>query len=331
MRQTEPSVVVLNVGHGLCAVLQDSQGTMLVDVAPGPVPRDYLRSAGVENLDAVMLSHLHEDHCAGVTGFLGEDYVLRELFMNPPRAEETGTYDDVKAAVNRSRELRGLPRVRPFDTDAERPVLERGDVRVVIVAPDAMDSRSQTTRRGLRQNDHSSCGVVRVDYDEHPRVLITGDLNRRGLRAITDRDPTLLRADVLVYPHHGGTSEDPNEDTFAEELCSHVQPELVVFSSGREKGFRPHSEVLAGIATIGEPGVVCTQLSRRCDERHPDHAGRLDPLPMAHSVAPAKRRLSCGGSIMIPLDALGGGFVGQAQHANFVDASDMTSGPMCRG
>jgi competence protein ComEC len=303
---------------------------MLVDVAPGPVPRDYLRSAGVDDLDAVMLSHLHEDHCAGVTGFLGEDYVLRELFMNRPRAAETDTYEDVKAAVNRSRELSGLPRVRPFDTDAERPVLERGDVRVVILAPDAMDSRSETTRHGLRQSDHSTSGVVRVDYDQHPRVLITGDLNRRGLQAIVDRNPTVLRADVLVYPHHGGSSEDANEEQFAAELCSHVRPKLVVFSTGRRKGFRPHPAVLAGVSTLTMPEVVCTQLSRLCDRREPDHAGRLDPLPMAHSVRPAQRRLSCGGSIAIPLGGSGGDFVGREQHAEFVDASDMVPAPMCR-
>jgi beta-lactamase superfamily II metal-dependent hydrolase len=305
---------------------------MLFDVAPGPVPRDFLRSVGVDDVDAVMLSHLHEDHCAGVTGFLGGDYVLREVFMNGPRATETETYDDVKAALNRSRELRGgLPRVRPFDTDADRPVLERGNVQVQIVAPDAVDARSKTTRRGLRQSDHSGCGVVRVNYEDHPRVLITGDLDRKGLQAIVDRDAAALRADVLVYPHHGGSSEEPREEEFAEELCSHVQPDLVVFSTGRAKGLRPHAEVLSGVSTATTAEVVCTQLSRRCDEREPDHAGRLDPLPMAHSVKPELRRLSCGGSVVIPLEHGPSTFAGRSEHVAFLEESHthMVPRPMC--
>jgi beta-lactamase superfamily II metal-dependent hydrolase len=323
--------VVLNVGHGLCVVLADSQGTMLFDVAPGPVPRDYLRSVGITDIDAVMLSHFHKDHCAGFTGFLGGDYMLQELFMNRPRSGETEVYEDIKATLNASRERRhGLPRVRPFDTDADRPVLSRGRVQVEIIAPDAVDARSHTTRSGLRQTDHSSCGVVRIDYDERPRVLITGDLSRRGLADIVSRDPDVLRADVLVYPHHGGSREERNEEAFAQELYAHVAPHLVVFSIGRTNGERPHPEVLSGVSSTADPRVVCTQLSPLCDDREPGHAGRLDPLPMVHSAAPEKRQLSCGGSVVIPLAAEGGMFIDAAGHEAFLDRADGVPDPMCR-
>ena len=278
-----------------------------------------------------MLSHLHKDHCAGVTGFLGGDYLLAELFMNRPRAAETKTYEDIKAMINESRKRRdGCPKVRQFDTDAEYPVLERGEVTVNIVAPDAVEARSHRTATGSRHTDHSSSGVVRIDCRDRPRVLIAGDLDRRGLEQIIQRDASALRADVLVYPHHGGSSEDTDEEGFAQLLASHVRPELVIFSMGRQTGERPHPEVLAGMNSTMQPKVVCTQLSPLCDDREPGHVGRLDPLPMAHSVEPERRQLSCGGSIMIPLSSSGATFVGEADHKSFLDREDGVPDPLCR-
>lgn len=331
---TKPSVTVLNVGHGLCAVLQDEKGTMMFDVAPGPVPRDFLRTVGVNNLDAIMVSHLHKDHCAGMTGFLGEDYAICELFLNRPRAPETKTYRDIKAAINTLRSVRrGLPRIRSFDTDADRPVLKRGDVEVHVVAPDALEERSLDLVEGGRSSshtEHSACGVARIDYRGSPRVLLTGDLDRRGLSILVSRTPDALRADVLVYPHHGGTSSHGDEESFARELCSHVQPKLVIFSMGRADGQRPHPAVLKGVATTvaTAPGVVCTQLSTRCDGREPDHGARLEPLPIMLSTPREERRLCCGGSIMIPLSSGAATFVGDTDHAAFVGSGAIPT-PLC--
>lgn len=329
----QPSVTILNVGHGLCGVLQDKVGTMLFDVAPGPVPRDFLRTLGVDNLDAVMLSHFHKDHCSGMTGFLGKDYEIGEVFMNHPRAEEKEVFEQITAALVASRNRRGKPKLRPFDTDVDRPVLDRGPVQVQVITPDAVAARSRKGLHGRRaqQTEHSVCGVARIVYEGHPRVLLGGDLDRGGVEAILERDPELLRADVLVYPHHGGDRSERNEEEFAALLSGHVQPKLIVFSMSREKGERPHPEVLKGIASLAtSPGVVCTQLSKLCDERNPGHGARLEPLPMQLSSPPHQRRLCCGGSIMIPLDGPeSAAFVGDEEHLAFVEGPGVPE-PMCR-
>ena len=329
----DPSVTILDVGHGLCGILQDEHGTVMFDAPHGDVPRTFLRNEGINKLDAVFISHHHEDHCAGMTGFLGDDFHVRRVFFNSPQARETQLFGKIVQALDVAR--RGLhrpdPRVLHFEADVEADVLRRGRVDIAVVGPDALRCRSTRELSGKRrvQTDHSLCGVARIDCDGRPRVLLTGDLNDRGLeQLLQDVDPSALAADVLVYPHHGGASDVAQEGKFARTLGELVSPQLVVFSLARDKARRPHPAVMDGLReSAPQAYVVCTQLSRTCDEREvlPDR----NALPMfpGAGVTP-KHNHCCGGSVQIQFAPGESIYCHAPDHASFVEGSVPT--PLCR-
>ena len=57
----EPSVSVLDVGHGNCAVVLDDR-TVVVDAGPGATLLEFLQNEGVTEVEVVLISHADEDH-----------------------------------------------------------------------------------------------------------------------------------------------------------------------------------------------------------------------------------------------------------------------------
>jgi beta-lactamase superfamily II metal-dependent hydrolase len=327
----DPRVTFLDVGHGLCAVLEDEQGVVMFDVPGGDAPRRFLRQRQVSDIDAIFVSHAHADHSGGVTGFIGDDYRISRVFLNPPRADETRLFDRLALALDEARRAgahRPSPLVLQFDTDCETPALHRGRIRIAIVGPDSVASRTRREPGGRRriQTEHSLCGVARIDYQDRPRVLLTGDLNDRGLAQLTSRGTEDLRADVLVYPHHGGTSDVADEHAFAHDLASIVRPDLVVFSLERNEDedarHRPHLEVLQGLRrAVPDAHIVCTQLSRGC------HCSPLTLLTENGSLAESR---CCAGDIEVVLQREATVFPKLGDHLHFVDEFVVDPGPLCR-
>ncbi len=69
---TGPSIEVLDVGQGDAVLVRDGGRAMLVDTGPSPaVLRAALARAGVRNLDAVVITHLHADHAGGLSALEG--------------------------------------------------------------------------------------------------------------------------------------------------------------------------------------------------------------------------------------------------------------------
>lgn len=64
-------VVVMDVGQGDAILVTDGASSLLVDTGPGDVAVAALARANVTHLDAVLLTHLHDDHAGGLEDVLG--------------------------------------------------------------------------------------------------------------------------------------------------------------------------------------------------------------------------------------------------------------------
>ena len=72
-------MVVLDVGQGDAILVQDGSHALLVDTGPDEAVVDALQRQGVVHLDAVLLTHMHDDHYGGLddlVGVVGCDTVL---------------------------------------------------------------------------------------------------------------------------------------------------------------------------------------------------------------------------------------------------------------
>lgn len=93
------------------------------------------------------------------------------------------------------------------------------------------------------QGNDGSC-VVRIEIGE-TAILLTGDIERRGEFALMHHPQALLKADILLAPHHGSNSSS------GMRFLRAVQPSLTLVSAGWKNrwGF-PRDEVLARYGAI---------------------------------------------------------------------------------
>src|SRR5689334_20557252 len=75
-------LAIVDVGHGNCSVLQDSNGTVVIDTGPGTTLLEFLKKEKIEKVDVVLLSHADSDHISGLIQLLacGEFQIGRVRF-----------------------------------------------------------------------------------------------------------------------------------------------------------------------------------------------------------------------------------------------------------
>lgn len=226
---------VLDVGQGLSVLLAGpGTGLVLVDAAGSRSPRfdpgerivlPEISWRGYRRVDALVLSHEHEDHAGGALAFLREIEV-GEIWLGPgwqrsPLLEEIAAQGRRRGAalVLAERGLRREPAGIPLRVSAPRRRL-----------------------RGLGANDRS---LVVLAGERPCRLLLPGDIEAEGERVVLGTDGP-LRAEAIVMPHHGG------RDGSSRPLLARVRPVHAVASAGRENRFRhPHAETLRRFEGIG--------------------------------------------------------------------------------
>ena len=211
-------VTFLSVGQGDASLVEFPDGRRwLID--GGPRPRAvlfWLRRRGVRHLDAVVLSHPHPDHGAGLQAVL-EELTVGELWVSrPPERGEEAFLTLWRTAFSRGVPVRG-------PADPPGPGISVLHPQPGFVAP----------KRG-RVNEESL--VLSVEHGE-TRFLFPGDIEGSGEAALA---PRLSQTAVVKVPHHG--SRTSSSRAFAEA----VQASLVVVSCGKDSRFgHPHAEALA--------------------------------------------------------------------------------------
>jgi competence protein ComEC len=213
-------VTFLSVGQGDSAVVEfPDGGVMVVDggglagsrfdvgerlIAP------FLWSRGIRRVDVLVATHPQWDHYGGLT-FLAAEFAPREIWGNG-RAGTGAGWRRFEATV--------------AESGAREAAVQRGDerrwgdvvVRVLGPPPDA--------RFGV--NDASV--VLGLEYGGR-RVLLAGDIEEDGERALVDTEAGGLRSAVLKVPHHGSATSS------TARFVAAVDPGVAVVSAGRDNRF----------------------------------------------------------------------------------------------
>jgi competence protein ComEC len=187
----EPTVVFLDVGQGDAVLLLDPSGAvMLMDGGRDPgVLRDGLRRYGVKHIDLLVASHGDADHVGGLAE-LASSIPIGRLWV-PDYASTGAILDDV---IDEARQ-RGVP----VDLVGAGDSAHLGGFSLEVLGP---------ARRYATDNDGSV--VLFVSAAGHT-VLLPGDIEATAQRSIGPQHP-----DILLVPHHGAGTTDP--DWLAETL-----------------------------------------------------------------------------------------------------------------
>jgi competence protein ComEC len=231
-------LTVLDVGQGLSAVIETHRYTLVYDAGPrfsettdagGRIVAPFLRAAGLRRADGLIISHQDLDHSGGTLSLMQATPV--GWFASSLPAEHAIVVR-AQAQAKVGSEVMACMAGQRWTWDG---------VQFTVLHP----TRAEYDDPRAKTNDRSC--VVRIDSD-HGSALLTGDLEAKSEALLLRTDPSALRADVLVVPHHGSrTSSTP-------AFIHAVAPRIAVFACGYRNRFgHPRPEIVARYAAQSVP------------------------------------------------------------------------------
>ena len=229
------TVTVLDVGQGDAILVEGTNGgRLLVDGGPDPdrllVELDRRLPPWDRRIDAVVLTHPHEDHVAGLAMLL-ERYDVGETFEPGMRGPGPGYAAWAARLAGRGPTGRTLAAGDRLHVDG---------IRLDVLWPAAGSVPADPPDTGTAINNVS---IVLLGTVDGRRFLLAGDVEE-------EVDPELLgavgRVDLLKVAHHG--SRTASTDAFLDT----VTPAVAVTSSGAGNRYgHPAPETLDRLAARG--------------------------------------------------------------------------------
>jgi beta-lactamase superfamily II metal-dependent hydrolase len=297
-----PELIILDVGHGNCALLRDTEGVVLIDCPPGSVLPETLSHLGITEITHVLISHADQDHIAGIPQLLlNQDVRVHNIHLNSDWLRDTEIWRDVLSALSEAEQRSGV-NIEAQLTTRTTGRLDVGQVSIQVLAPSPVLALSGVNGRdlaGRRLRANSMSAVVALVHNTRRVAILAGDLDQIGLDNVLEESVD-LQADILVFPHHGGRpGARVDGRAFAQQLCNLVKPQLVIFSIDRSLHKNPNNEIVEGVlSAVPETHIVCTQLSEKCAVNLPGgEPSHLNKLPAKGFIG----KKCCGGTIQIEM------------------------------
>ena len=291
-------MVILDVGHGNCAVLHSQGAVCVVDAGPGTTLLEYLDAEKLNCVDLVLLSHADKDHIGGLLGLLTAGVKVKEVFLNTDSEKQSKEWATLVAELGH--QWAGGSLAFQTSLTAQQPAFTIGKATIEVLGPSptmAALGPGRKTPSGSRITANAMSAVLRVSYAGNPVGLLAADMDAVGLDDIMKRPtPPSMRAPLMVFPHHGGGT-GRNATKFTRELIAAVIPETVAFSVGRGRFNNPDPAIVQTVrSTRPTARIVCTQLAEHCAATTP----KKDPGHLAPTFANGRdKRSCCAGSLVI--------------------------------
>lgn len=215
------TVHFISVDQGDCTLLESRGSFALIDggeYSERYTVISYLNSLGVEELDFIISTHPHSDHC----GSLSE--VIRNFDTTTLICPNADTDSSVWEYVLDAADERGVNVETPevYDT------YSLGAATITILSPESNAIYSDL-------NDYSI--VTLVEYG-NTSFMLTGDAES-GVEKALVRSGYDLKADVLKCGHHGSSTSS------CEEFLDAVSPYAAIISCGADNSYgHPHTETI---------------------------------------------------------------------------------------
>lgn len=229
-----PRVCVLDVGQGDAILVQDGGSAILVDAGPGDAVGAALARNGVLHLDAVLVTHLHDDHYGGLST-LGPVLSGGEVLFG--QGVSGSLTDEVKC------ELSALAPGSVSEV-SHGDVLRVGRFSLRVVSPLGSSDGSQ----------NADSVQLTLSFEDGPRTLsglLTGDGEKDELAAELGRGD-VGDVDFLKVGHHGSAVSLGKAEARA------LSPEVSIASAGANNRYgHPRQECVDVLEKAGS-AFLCT-------------------------------------------------------------------------
>lgn len=220
---------VLDVGQGDAILVREGSQAILVDCGPDDSVAQALQRQNVRSLDAVILTHQHDDHYGGLKALAS--YVRpKKIFV--ARGVASSLSPEVSSLIDQI----GCPVEEVSFGDR----LEVGSWTLEVLWPQEQVDGSE--------NEHSLC--LKATCKLGLVALLTGDAEQGELAHIARE---VGQIDLLKVGHHGSAvSISPEE--------AHIlQPVLAVASAGAHNRYGHPSEECQQVLAEAHSGFLCTK------------------------------------------------------------------------
>ena len=188
-------ITAVDVGQGQSLVLMQGEETLVIDCGSiytldnaGERTGSYLISCGRSQVDALLLTHLHADHCNGVT-MLMDMIPVRQLILPADVEDEDGMLDEILAAAAGHGTA-----VQYVSVDEEQFF---GGVRARLFAPAGHGDANER------------CMMMEYSIGSFD-MLVTGDAPKAAEKELLSRVP-LRDLELLIVGHHGSRYSSSGE------------------------------------------------------------------------------------------------------------------------
>ena len=328
-----PELIILDVGHGNCAILQDTDGVTLIDCPPPSTLVDTLERLGIDTIDQILISHSDWDHAGGLLNLLDE-ITVHNVYINPDANNKSKAWVDIRIALELA-ENKGTE-VHTSLTSKLSKKIKSGQVEIEILSPSvgvALGGAGGLDLAKRKQTTNTMSVVVGLIHNSSRVTLFPGDMSEQGLDNLLRKQQN-IEAQILVFPHHGGSPGNSNGYEFAKKLCNLVKPNLVMFSLGRNHHFGPNREenprndIIKGIiSAVPLAHIMCTQLSGKCAPKEPtSDFSHLTNLPARGFLSNS----CCGGTTLIKINGEQTTYTPSLSlHRAFISDTNKVPTPVC--
>ncbi|MGO9015456.1 MAG: ComEC/Rec2 family competence protein [Dissulfurispiraceae bacterium] len=222
LRRDRLSVTFLDVGQGDGAVIElPDRRTLIMDTGnSGFQIGEFLRYRGVNEIEAIMLSHGHHDHTGGLE-YLINTFKVRSIWDNNRLIYKNGILEKVGH--------RGL----------QRGDVIRGTGYAITVLHPYDGFYSAGANKSEENSEENNDSLVLRVQGTAASFLFTGDVEKEG-EEDTAHTGQALKSSVLKVAHHGSRTSS------SEAFINAVSPEIAVISCGRKNRFGfPHEQTLS--------------------------------------------------------------------------------------
>lgn len=263
-RQAE--ITFINVGYGESILLKTENRTILIDGGSNEREEymsksgriraiDFLKERKISHLDAVIITHIHEDHLCGLIPIF-QNLDVAAVFSPFPlivQTEEFSNSDNLPenlekslTAINDFFSLNTIiPRER-FHCIVSQPTEIQFDglsIRIFSSSPQTrshvfkqlrqfsvLPSEQEKKLQYLKKIDAAmnNCSLILQIKFFGKTILLPGDTNAAGLENLLKTCPSNLKADIFKIGHHG------QADSINAELLDAISPGIVICSASND-------------------------------------------------------------------------------------------------
>ena len=331
-------VYFLDVGQGTCQIiLLGKRRAIVVDcgLKNDELALRFLKRYGVETVEALVISHSHDDHIGGAISILNDyqDRIEKLCFVQDDVFLQSRFWERVKEFIHQG--VLSQNQLARLECTADPQVIwSDGPVSLNTYSPTAgINLLAQSA--GVQ---NATSAVLFFDVAKN-RIVFAADSEVGQWRDIHQRVGP-ISCSVLAVPHHAGKSHQSSAD-LNWLFGTAIQPQVAIVSVGTSNTHNhPREDVVRALRACGA-SVLCTQITKKCSS----NLESLRPGVLSPPIIPARssatieqtaaghsRNVACAGTVLAHIDANRVNVDRLAQHQAAVDrlACSTYGSPLCR-